>query len=230
MGDWGMTPLPGRERKDPELYALQVRPFGARNIAPDLAQLEFSTEDTLCVSNLSLGHGIQKDVYDIVYVVSESWDSSQNRVIAEEVGSINNTLRQEKRPYILIGPGRWGTADESLGIPVQWKQISNAKIIIEASPSGYDVEPSQGTHFFQNITSLRIGYFTLPPGAEKTSTSTGDYLDREWLDRQAVCSVSKHLRHLRFEEPLTVLLNGRVGTGSIGKPGATGVRKNQTPK
>lgn len=230
MGDWGLNPPPGQERIKPILYALQVRPFGARNIAPELAHLDFSTEDTLCVSSRSLGHGIQKDVHDIVYVRSEGWAASQNGAIADEIGQLNAILRKENRPYVLIGPGRWGTADESLGIPVQWKQISNAKVIIEASPSGYDVEPSQGTHFFQNITSLRIGYFTLPPGAEKPAESTGDYLDREWLDDQTACSVSKHLRHLRFEEPLTVLLNGKIGSGRIGKPGATGFRQDQTPK
>ncbi len=107
-----------------------------------------------------------------------------------------------------------------MGIPVQWAQISNVKVLVEASPAGYDVEPSQGTHFFQNITSRRLGYLTLPPGADEAVSLEQDFLDWAWLDAQPAHRETEHLRHLRLEEPLTVVINGRDGRGVIAKPGA----------
>jgi hypothetical protein len=122
---------------------------------------------------------------------------------------------------VVIGPGRWGTADPWLGIPVQWSQISNVRVIVEASPAGYDVEPSQGTHFFQNITSLRIGYLTLPSGADKARTDGDSFLDWDWLDQQPATNETRHLRHVRLDKPLTILLDGRQGKGVILKPATT---------
>ena len=127
-------------------------------------------------------------------------------------------LATENRRYLLIGPGRWGTADPWLGIPVQWGQISNVGAIVEASAEGYDVEPSQGTHFFQNISSLRIGYLTLPPGAEESNEKNGQFLDWSWLDERQADTETTHLRHLRLNSPLTIALDGRHGEGIILKP------------
>jgi hypothetical protein len=224
MGDWGQPTRPGTKRVGPELYILQMRPLGSRNLAPRIDRLEYATEDILCSTHSSLGHGIEKGIRDIVYVRREGWTAAANKAIAREIEQFNNHLRKSRRPYLLIGPGRWGSADEWLGIPVQWRQISRARVIVEASPKGYDVEPSQGTHFFQNITSLRIGYLTIPAGADRTGKSTGNangqFLDWQWLDAQPAQRETAHLRHLNFCKPLIVVLDGREGRGLIAKPGA----------
>ena len=221
MGNWGRRVRRGRKLHLPELYVLQVRPFaGYLRHTEDFA-LSFDAEESLCVSSSSLGHGLDREVRDVVYVCRDRWEASHNKAIAAEVAQLNQTLGEEKRPYMLVGPGRWGTADEWLGIPVQWSQISNVKFLVEASPAGYDVEPSQGSHFFHNITSRRLGYLTLPPGADKNAGSK-EFFDWGWLDAQSACQRTEHLRHVRFDEPLTVVLNGRKGRGVVAKPGAAG--------
>lgn len=222
MGDWGKPVRRGRKRTPPRLYVLQIRPFASVQQMTTGPLLRFATDDLICSSTLALGNGLNRDFHDLIYVDYAHWDAAQTREIAIEVGRLNEELENEDRPYVLIGPGRWGTADRWLGIPVEWAQISGARLIVEASPSGFDVEPSQGTHFFQNLTSLEIGYLTLPPGAESQRPAEGvDFLDRTWLDAQKAHRETRHLRWLRFEEPLTVSLQGRRGHGMIAKPGAT---------
>jgi hypothetical protein len=180
--------------------------------------VKFDREDLLCASSHALGHGVERDLRDVVYVRADRWRAEDNRAIADEVGEVNRKLQELDRPYLLIGPGRWGTADEWLGIPVRWSQISNVKVIVEASPAGYEVEPSQGTHFFQNITSLEIGYLALAPGA--AGRPDGDeHLDRRWLDAQPARAETDHLRWLELDEPLTVVLDGRHRSGVIALPG-----------
>lgn len=219
MGDWGRRVRRGHKIRLPSLYLLQVRPFAGFTRHAEDFQLSFSREESLCVSSSSLGHGIDKELRDIVYVRPDRWQAAHNKTIAGEVGELNQILRKERRPYVLIGPGRWGTADEWLGIPVQWAQISGVKVLVEASPAGYDVEPSQGSHFFQNITSRHLGYVTLPAGVEKIGKK-GDFLDWAWLDAQQAERETEHLRHIRLEKPLTLVLNGRKGRSVIAKPGA----------
>lgn len=203
---------------NPELIALQVRPMTARPTLASPPQGEYEPCDLLCASHSTLGHGVEHSITDVVYVKPQIWDPSHNQVIANEIGDINRALKSAGRPFLLIGPGRWGSADHWLGIPVQWSQISNVRAMVEASPGSYQVEPSQGTHFFQNITSLRIGYFTLPPGSPHT-TSDGDFIDLEWLDGQPAVDETGFLRHVRLAAPLTTVLRGREGEGSIVKPG-----------
>lgn len=218
MGDWGKRVRRGKKKENPALYLLQLRPFAALAKRSGKAALQLAPEECICVSSRSLGHGIDQSISDIVYVALERWTAAANKAVAAQVAELNDALGKEGRPYLLIGPGRWGSADEWLGIPVKWSQISNVQVIVEASPAGYDVEPSQGTHFFQNITSLRLGYITLPPGAAKSTGST-DFLDWAWLDAQPAYRETAHLRHLRLQEPLTVVLNGPDGRGSIARPG-----------
>ncbi len=217
MGDWGRRVRRGRERAEPTFYLLQIRPFAGRGWARDPVRVRFQRDDHLCASR-SLGNGVEEELRDIVYVRRERWDAARNKAIATEVGDLNQALGADGRQFLLIGPGRWGSADEWLGIPVQWAQISNARVIVEASPSGYAVEPSQGAHFFQNITSLEIGYFTLPPGADREGSQ--DYLDWEWLDTRPAAHETEHLRHLQLDEAFTVVLDGQHGRGVIAKPGA----------
>ena len=218
MGDWGRSTRLNRERRDPILYMLQVRPFLSRTAHKEVKHLDYQQEQALCYSHRSLGHGVEESIQDIVYVRRDTWEAAANKQIAFEIGDLNKELAQDSRFYLLIGPGRWGTADPWLGIPVQWSQISNARAMVEASPKGYDVEPSQGTHFFQNISSLRVGYLTLPPGAEKSPPHDGDFMDWDWLDRQPAVTETEHLRHLRLTSPLTVALDGRDSEGVILKP------------
>ena len=204
----------------PRLYALQVRPFAAHTWTGAATLPRFSRGASLCVSSHGLGNGVDRTIRDVVYVRRGRWQASRNRAIAMEIGEINQALGDEDRRYLLIGPGRWGTAEEWLGIPVQWAQISNVKVLVEASPSGYDVEVSQGAHFFHNLTSLEIGYLSLPPGADKANPSARDFLDWSWLESLPAHRVTEHLRWVRLDEPLTVVLDGRRSRGMIGKPGA----------
>ncbi len=224
MGDWGRTRRPGGLRRDPILYLLQLRPLVSRTALSEVSGIIFSREQTLCSSRGSLGHGVMREIRDILYVRRDRWDASRNRRIAGEVGQLNAWLAESGRPYVLIGPGRWGTADEWLGIPVQWSQISSARVIIEASPAGCNVDPSQGTHFFHNITAQGVGYLTLPPGADKTDPQAQHFLDWEWLEGCPAMRETEHLRLVRLEQPLTVVLDGRDGRGVIGKPASSAAR------
>ncbi len=218
MGDWGKRRTIGRERIWPILYLLQVRPLMTQRALAEAATIPFERPDLICSSRGSLGHGLIREIRDLVYVKRDAWTAAQNREIAQEVGRINMALEHDRRGYILIGPGRWGTGDEWLGIPVQWGQISAARVIVEASPEGYNVDPSQGTHFFHNVTAQGIGYLTLPPGADKSRPEAEHFLDWKWLDEQPACSETRHLRHLHFKEPLLVALDGQKGLGMIRKP------------
>ena len=219
MGDWGRRMRRGQPRREPRLYVLQIRPFASNQQMTTGPRIAFDNDDLLCASSRSLGNGILS-IQDLIYVCHSRWDASRNEQIAEEVGTLNARLKAAGRHYILIGPGRWGTTDPWLGIPVDWSQISAAQVILEASPAGYAVEPSQGTHFFQNLTALKVGYLTLPPGAEDPTVDTGNFLHHQWLDQQPAVGETEHLRWLHFEEPLTVVLEGRHGRAVIAKPGA----------
>ena len=217
MGGWGM---PGGRTRKPTLFLLQVRPLAGRGESSEFSGIEFGREDTLCSTRGSLGHGVIREINDLIYVRGDNWDAKHNRKISTEIEVWNAQLEKDSRPYVLIGPGRWGTADEWLGVPVRWAQVSCAKVIVEASPEGYSVEPSQGTHFFHNIAAHGVGYLTLPPGADKRDPALNLYMDWEWLDAQPALEETKFLRHLRFERPLTVVLDGRKGRGLIAKPDA----------
>ena len=218
MGDWGRRVRRGTQRASPHLYVLQIRPFASFEQMTTSPGIAFTRGDTLCATDRSLGNGVSSDIFDIVYVRYDRWSATKNKQIASEVGQLNEALIRLNRPYLLIGPGRWGTGDEWLGIPVDWGQISNARVIVEASPKGYDVEPSQGTHFFQNITALKVVYLTLP--TDKLSVDGEEFLDLPWLDAHTAHQETEHLRWLQLSEPVTTVLEGRHGRGIIAKPGA----------
>ncbi len=220
MGDWGGPVRRGTEQAaPPRLSLLQLRPLEVTDVSCDVSQLRFLREDQLCATQMSLGHGVINQIRDVVYVRREGWDSKRNPDVARQVEKLNAVLNAQGRPYLLIGPGRWGSADPWLGIPVQWSQISGARLMVEASPSGYEVDPSQGTHFFHNITSLGIGYLTIPPGAQK---ARGDeaFVDWEWLDAQPADQETANVRLVHFEECLTAILDGRASSAVVAKPGA----------
>ena len=148
---------------------------------------------------------------NIIFVDPQEFDASQTAKIAREIENLNKEFGSSRR-YLLIGPGRWGSADPWLGIPVNWKQISRAKVIVEAGLENFHIDPSFGSHFFQNVTSLRVGYFTVNPKGR------GDSLDWNWLREQKIYKETAHLKWLKFDEPLTIQMDGRIGAGVIMKP------------
>ena len=155
-----------------------------------------------------LGHGIVNDIYDLVYVDAKSF----SRAKSPEVGIFNGQLKAMDRPYLLIGIGRWGTADPWLGIPVKREQISGAKVIIETNFKDMMVTPSQDSHFFHNLTSFTIGYFTINPFKNE------GFIDWDWLDSQEKIEKKQYTRHVRLKEPLTIKMNGYNNTGIVLKP------------
>jgi DNA-binding NarL/FixJ family response regulator len=214
MGDFGRRLRRGETPRPPTLYALQLRPIVTKSELTAVEAGAFAEDEVICRCKRAMGHGSYSALQDIVYVKRGEFDPAQSPAIAREVGAVNQLLTREKRPYVLIGPGRWGSSDFWLGIPVTWAQISGAKIIVEASPGDYLVDPSQGAHFFHNITSLGIGYFTIPPGAHK-GNGNEEFVDWAWLDAAPAFQETPHLRHVRLTHPLAAMVDGRKGLGVI---------------
>ncbi len=195
-------------------YFLQIRPIVDDD---QMVKIDIGTvnqEETILFSSSALGNGIIRDVQDIVYVKPEVFDAARSKEIAEEIDERNRTLARKEKNYILIGPGRWGSSDPWLGIPVKWPQISHARLIVEAGQKNYRVDPSQGTHFFQNLTSFRVGYFTVNPH------NNNGYLDIEYLNRQPAVHETSFIRHIHFDQPVLIRIDGRKNTGVVLKPGA----------
>ena len=194
-------------------FLLQIRPIvdNKEMIDEDLTLVK--EEETILSSHHALGHGIANDVYDIVYVKTDGFTASNNQLIAYEVEKINKQMVEEGRNYVLVGPGRWGTSDPWLGIPVKWPHISNARIIVESGLENYRIEPSQGTHFFQNLTSFGVGYFTINPFIKGDGT-----FDEAFLNEQPIFQETKFLRHIRFERPMVIKIDGKKNIGVVLKP------------
>ena len=193
-----------------EFYLLQIRPIvdSKQVLDEDLAAI--SDEQCLLRSHNSLGHGISEDVVDVVYVkTDDDFTAVNNPRIADEIEQINRKFLNEDKNYILIGPGRWGSSDYWLGIPVKWPHISAARVIVEAGLKNYHVDPSQGTHFFQNLTSFGVGYFTI-------NTYTGDgVLQKELLDQMPAVEETEFVRHVRFDNPLKIMMDGKKQQGVV---------------
>jgi hypothetical protein len=194
-----------------EFCLLQIKPMVVGGLQKtDYLQLN-EKKDVLCSSEMALGDGVIDTVRNIICVDFNTFDRSLTRNIAKEIDVINRQMGNDN-PYLLIGPGRWGTADPWLGIPVNWKQISHAKVIVELGIDELNPEPSFGSHFFQNVTSLRIGYFTLQ------QIDKGGDLDLDWLKSQPVKQATKLIRWIQLEEPLHIRIDGSTGEGIILKP------------
>ena len=186
---------------------LQIRPMGhTLGAMPDVEG--YDEENSLCISHQVLGYGVIDDITDIIYVSSRKFERSRTIEIAAEIEKVNGKLRHLRRNSLLVGPGRWGSADSWLGIPVRWNQISSVRCIVETPLPDMDVNPSQGTHFFQNITSLGIGYFTL-------KRKGSDYLDYDYLEMHTALEETEFLRHIHFYKPLRVLVNTKEKKGVI---------------
>ena len=192
---------------------LQVRPLVVSDELVKVDLVETQKDLALCYSNQVLGNGLSKGIQDIVFVKPDSFNAAKSPEIAVEVDKLNSKLRAENTPYLLVGPGRWGSTDPWLGIPVKWSQISGVKMVVEVSLPNMNVDPSQGSHFFQNMTSLRIGYFTIP------LNSANAFFDWPWLEAQPAVEETAFLKHVRLVLPLTVMIDGRKSQGIIVKPG-----------
>jgi hypothetical protein len=188
----------------PKLFSfLQIRPIVQNREIINVDIDNIKKEDLILFSDSSLGNGKIQDIFDVVYVKPESFDKSRTCEIALIIESLNQKLVNEGKPYILIGPGRWGSADKWLGIPVKWPQISGARLIVEAGQENYRIDPSQGTHFFQNLTSFRVGYITVNPHVNE------GYLDFDYLKSANKVYEDDLVRHVSFDEPLEVIINGQ---------------------
>ena len=193
-------------------YLLQVRPIvdNKEVMEEDLTLVE--QEDTILTSTSVLGHGIVTDVQDIIYVKTGAFCSSNNQSIAYDIEKINRQFTGEEKNYVLVGPGRWGSSDSWLGIPVRWPHISNARVIVECGLENYRVDPSQGTHFFQNLTSFGVGYFTINP-------FKGDgWFDERYLNSLPAVEETEYLRHVRFDKPVVIKMDGKKSLGVVLKP------------
>ena len=193
-----------------DFYLLQIRPIvdDKQNLDEDITAIP----DSQCLlrSHMSLGHGVSEDVTDVLYVkTGDDFSASDNPMIAAEIETINRRFLDQGKQYILIGPGRWGSSDPWLGIPVKWPHISSARIIVEEGLKNYRVDPSQGTHFFQNLTSFGVGYFTINP-----YKGEGTY-QRELLDAMPAVEETAHVRHVRFDRPLKILMDGKKQEGVV---------------
>ena len=193
-----------------EFYLLQIRPIvdSKQMLDEDLSSVP--DEDCLLRSENSLGHGVSQDVTDVVYVkADENFTAINNPAIAEEVERINRRFLDEGRNYVLVGPGRWGSSDSWLGVPVKWPHISAAKVIVEVALKNYNVDPSQGTHFFQNLTSFGVGYFTIDEG------HGSGFFRKDILDAMPAVDETEHVRCVRFDKPLKIMMDGMKQLGVV---------------
>ena len=192
---------------------LQIRPIVETSDELKIKMGTVEIEDTIIYSKSALGNGILKNIKDFVYVKPDAFRAADSRLIAARMEEINDGFVERGENYILVGPGRWGSSDPWLGIPVKWPQISAARVIIESGLKDYRIDPSQGTHFFQNLTSFRIGYFTINP-----YLNDGHY-NLDFLKDYKPVYEDDYIRHLRFEESMIVKIDGRRGCGAVFKPG-----------
>ena len=193
-----------------EFYLLQIRPMLVSGTHQFYEQINYLKDDLLCKSSISLGNGTINDIKDIIYVDIEKFNIAKTRIIAEEVETFNKKLGKNN-PYLLIGPGRWGTADEWLGIPVDWNQISNTAAIAEVGMEKLPIDPSFGTHFFQNIAGMRIGYFTIDHKRKE------DFVNHKSITNLPVHEKMEYTTWYRVKQPLVININGNTGEGIIAK-------------
>jgi CheY-like chemotaxis protein len=198
---------------NPKIFSfLQIRPIVHSEEAQNINIEHIKTEQTIIYSESALGNGVFKGIHDLVYIKPESFNASNNKSVAIAIDKINTLFVKQGKGYVLIGPGRWGSTDPWLGIPVKWPHISAARIIIEAGLKNYRIDPSQGTHFFQNLTSFRVGYFTINPYINE------GYYDVEYLNSLDVRYEDRYIRHVRFSKPLEIMIDGKTHKGVILKP------------
>ncbi len=194
-----------------QFHLLQLRPLVSESTEVEVEFDESMFDNALAHSSVSLGNGVVDEIKDIIYVDPKKLDRQKSVEIANSISRINAAMVEKNRPYLLIGPGRWGSSDHLLGIPVKWSQISGARTIIECELADISVDPSQGTHFFQNIVSFNVGYLTIRNSEPGT-------IDWGWLNRQKCVLEDGPIKHVRIEKSLKILLDGRNGRAAVLKP------------
>ena len=201
----------GQEK--PEFCLLQIRPMMVVQHTLNVEITPEALKKAFCYSDMAMGSSQETSVIDIIYVKPQAFDTAKTVEMAEEIGAFNQLLQQEKRKYLLIGPGRWGTLDRWLGIPVQWRHITQVGTIIETTSEKLSAEPSQGSHFFHNITSLGINYLCVSQKGE-------NIIDWQWLDRQPATKETAFLRYIVLDKPAVLKIDGKKSTAVIIKPDA----------
>jgi CheY-like chemotaxis protein len=196
----------------PSFYFLQVRPLTVNTgeLQPNIDSIK--SDDLLLYTNEGMGHGVFNDLLDLIVVDPDQFNKTDTILIQQEVDYFNQKLKKEKKRYILIGPGRWGSRDRSLGVPVSWSQISQAQVIVEAGIEGFDIEPSQGTHFFHNLVAMNIGYFNI------SYHSKTDFIDWEWIKAQDKAEKKRYTYHIRSNDAFIVKMDGKKGISMVIKP------------
>lgn len=197
-----------------DFYLLQIRPIVDAKEMLDEDVRAIPDADCLLRSHNSLGHGISEDVTDVVYVkYDDQFSAMNNFYVADDIERINRKFLADGKNYVLIGPGRWGSSDHYLGVPVKWPHISAARVIVEVALKNYNIDPSQGTHFFQNLASFGVGYFTVD-----TNTEEGGFVNKEMLDAMPAVEETQYVRHVRFDRPLRILMDGKKQEGAVLHP------------
>ncbi len=210
--------LPQKPHEEAEFGFLQIRPLVLSHEGEELRMEDVNPERLVCQSSKVLGNGRIRDLHDVVVVDLHRFERARSQEVAEGVAHLNAKLNENGTPYLLIGVGRWGSNDPWLGIPVEWDEISGARVIVEAGFRDFRVTPSQGSHFFQNLTAFQVGYFTVNPDAGE------GFVDWQWLGAAAAAEERGCVRHLRFDQPLVVVMNGKTSRGMIFKPESLATR------
>ncbi|MBQ1647063.1 MAG: phosphoenolpyruvate synthase, partial [Bacteroidales bacterium] len=192
---------------------LQIRPISSDSMHSEVDWRSIDCTGAIVTSESALGTGWISDIKDVIYLKADAFDKLKTIEMAQELREINARMRSEDRQYVLIGFGRWGSSIPTLGVPVQWSDISEAKVLVECSLPDFRVDPSQGTHFFQNMTSFNVGYVNVDPYLRK-----GDSMDLSPLDAVPAAEETAWLRHVRLDDPLNVCIDGRAGKALIALP------------
>jgi len=200
---------------------LQIRPIVESDQSRIVNLAYVKKDDTIIMSDSALGNGMIRGIHDLVYVKPESFKAANNEKMVDLLDSINSKFIKDVKNYVLIGPGRWGSTDPWLGIPIKWPHISQARVIVESGLQDYRIDPSQGTHFFQNITAFRVGYFTINPFIND------GYYDVDFLNNAPHVYQDEYIRHVCFDKPLVIMIDGRIHKGVIMKPGKEASDNNQ---
>jgi hypothetical protein len=201
-----------KQNKFPAFYVLQIRPLTINTEEIYIDSENLDKKELFLYTESGMGNGVIHNVCDVIFADPDKFDRTQTMQMRSEVAKLNEKMKHEQKRYILIAPGRWGSRDRFLGIPVKWHEINQAKIIVEAGLKDFIVDSSQGTHFFHNLVSMNVGYFTVP-----YATDT-DFIDWEWLKQQNPIEKTKYFVHIsRPEKPFTVKMDGRRGISFIYK-------------
>ena len=206
--EFSMNLYPDKDRKS-DFFFLQIRPMAVENNQFKTDITDQDIKNGFCFSSHALGNGVNGDMADIIYVKPRDFRPDATVQMAEEINKLNAQLIQEKRPYLLVGPGRWGASDRWLGIPVKWRNISGVGAIIELRNQSINADPSQGSHFFHNITSLGVQYVTVDEVMKESTAISKDYFDWQWVESFPAVSETRFLRHVQLEKPLIMKINGR---------------------